>query len=168
MKVIVGLGNPGDKYTYTRHNCGFIIIENIARECQLELTKDEKFKSEIARSDDLIMIKPMTFMNNSGEAVSKVLNFYKISPKELFILHDDVDLPFGKLKKQFGASSAGHRGVESIINELGTKEFWRVRIGVGKPVDTRIEIEDWVLMDMLPDELTQITGLTATVKKLVF
>ncbi|RJR28052.1 aminoacyl-tRNA hydrolase [candidate division WWE3 bacterium] len=168
MKVIVGLGNPGEKYINTRHNFGFIILESIAREIQQTFSSDEKFKSEIARSDKFILVKPTTFMNNSGEAVSRILNFYKIQPKDLYVIHDDVDLPFGKIKKQFGASSAGHRGVESIINELGTKEFWRVRIGVGKPVDTRIEIEDWVLTNMLPDELTQVIGLVPAVKKLVF
>ncbi|OGC70427.1 aminoacyl-tRNA hydrolase [candidate division WWE3 bacterium RIFOXYC1_FULL_39_7] len=168
MKLIVGLGNPGDKYIKTRHNVGFILLENIVRERGLEFTTEKKFDAEIALEPEYIFLKPHTFMNNSGRAVSKALNFYKIDPENLIVIHDDVDLLIGKLKNQTGANSAGHRGVESVITELGTKEFRRIRIGVGRPVDTsKYNVEDWVLSDMDSDDLTAITHLTEAVKSLI-
>ena len=168
MKLIVGLGNPGEKYIKTRHNVGFVLVDNIARDRGVEFTLEKKFDALVASDTQVMFLKPQTFMNNSGKSVSKALNFYKMTLEDLIVIHDDVDLPLGKLKMQSGASSAGHRGVESIINELGSKEFHRIRIGVGRSLDNvKYDVEDWVLSEMGSEELNAITHLTEAVKSLV-
>lgn len=146
MKLIVGLGNPGEKYERTRHNLGFMVLDELLEKFEpVDKTfwdNNKNLKSELkllpAKSQKLnatsriLLAKPTTFMNNSGFAVSKVLSFYKIAPFELIVIHDDLDLPFGKIRVRFGGASGGHRGVESIINVLGTDKFLRVRLGIGK------------------------------------
>lgn len=114
MKLIIGLGNPGSKYAQTRHNIGHRIVDELK-------TLDSDVKS----------VKTTVFMNASGLEVKKLVNFYKISPNNLLIVHDDMDLPFGEMRLQFARSSAGHHGIDSVIDELGTNEFWRLRAGIG-------------------------------------
>jgi PTH1 family peptidyl-tRNA hydrolase len=155
MKLIVGLGNPGKEYSRNRHNAGFIIVDEIASKNSLPWENSSKFDADVDISKDFILAKPQTFMNKSGEAVSKILNFYKIDLKDLYVIHDDVDLPFGEVKKQLGAGSAGHKGVESIIEKVGTQDFWRIRIGIGRPSDNT-PVEDWVLRDFNSEELTLV------------
>jgi peptidyl-tRNA hydrolase, PTH1 family len=157
MKLVVGLGNPGDKYTNNRHNVGFLILDEFAKTHGLTWNDDKKFNAVFCRQGDNFLLKPQTFMNNSGEAVSAFANFYKILPEDILVIHDDVDLEFGRTKKALGASSAGHHGVESIIEKLGTKEFWRLRFGVGKPTDKSIKVEDWVLMSLSEIEINNVT-----------
>jgi len=159
MKLIVGLGNPGKKYQKSRHNVGFILLDKFAADNNLKWGRVEKFNSEIADYSDGILVKPQTFMNNSGDAVSKLVNFYKISLNDLIIIHDDVDLPLGGVKKQKGKNSAGHHGVEDIIEKLGTKDFWRIRVGIGKPEDKNIPVDEWVLQDFGENELDIIAKL---------
>jgi PTH1 family peptidyl-tRNA hydrolase len=159
MKLIVGLGNPGEKYQKSRHNTGFIVLNRLVEERGLEWENSARFGSEIAEYNDVILVKPQTFMNNSGDAVSRLINFYKISPDDLIVVHDDVDLPLGSIKKQKGKNSAGHHGVEDIIKKLGTKDFWRVRVGIGKPEDKNIPVDEWVLQDFGENELGVITKL---------
>jgi peptidyl-tRNA hydrolase, PTH1 family len=129
MKLIVGLGNPGKKYEGTRHNAGFMAI-------------DELKKYDI---EDSILAKPKTFMNNSGKAVKEMVGYYKVKPEDLWVIHDDIDLPIGEFKISENRGSAGHKGVQSIIDELGIKNFNRIRIGIcpaeGKPE----RIEEFVL-----------------------
>lgn len=156
MKLIVGLGNPGVEYSKNRHNTGFIIANEIAAKNSLSWENSSKFDAEIAVSKDFILVKPQTYMNKSGEAVSKILNFYKIDIEDLLVIHDDVDLQFGEIKKQLGASSAGHKGVESIIEKLSSQEFWRIRVGVGRPEDINIPTEDWVLQNFSDGQLEKI------------
>src|SRR3989344_5352890 len=115
FKLIVGLGNPGQEYENTRHNAGFIFIDKLS-----EQLKDACFKYE----------KPQTFMNKSGAAVLALVKFHKIKPENILIVHDDIDILWGNFKLSFGRSSAGHKGVESIIKALKTKNFWRLRIGI--------------------------------------
>jgi len=142
MKLIVGLGNPGKKYDKTRHNIGFVIIDEITKKLQATNCKlEKKFKSEISEGNSnrekVIFVKPQTFMNNSGEAVQSLINFYKLDPeKDLVVIHDDKDIPLGNIKIQKDKNSAGHNGVQSIIDHLKTKNFTRVRIGVA-PEDPR-------------------------------
>jgi PTH1 family peptidyl-tRNA hydrolase len=155
MKIVVGLGNKGKKYEKTRHNVGFILLNMQSTSWR----KEPKFDAEIYKKEDLLLVKPQTFMNESGKSVSKVLNFYKLEPKDLFVIHDDLDLPFGKVKKQFDAGPAGHRGVLSIIEELGTQKFWRIRVGVGRPDDNRIDPADFVLSDFSVVELQEIQAI---------
>jgi len=159
MKLIVGLGNPGKKYQKSRHNVGFILLDKFAADNNLKWGKSERFDSEIIEYDDKLLVKPQTFMNNSGDAVSKLVNFYKIFPDNLIIIHDDVDLPLGSVKKQKGKNSAGHHGVEDIIEKLGTKDFWRIRVGIGKPEDKNIPVDEWVLQDFGENELDIIAKL---------
>ncbi len=159
MKLIVGLGNPGERYQKSRHNVGFILLDKFAADNNLKWRRVEKFNSEVADYSNGFLIKPQTFMNNSGDAVSKLANFYKISFDDLIIIHDDVDLPLGVIKKQKGKNSAGHHGVENIIEKLGTKDFWRIRVGIGKPEDTNIPVDEWVLQDFGENELDIVAKL---------
>jgi len=130
MKLIVGLGNPGGAYQYTRHNAGFLFLNTLVSNFKLE----KKFKAEIAKGGSgkkkIIYAKPQTFMNNSGTAVQSLLQYYKLQATSLLVVHDEVDLPLGKVKLTKNSSSAGHNGVKSVIEALGTKEFLRIRIGI--------------------------------------
>ena len=131
MIIIVGLGNPGKKYEKTRHNVGFRVIDELTK------IKTRKF----------IIAKPQTFMNNSGKAVKALVSFYKIKPENLWIVHDDIDLPIGKIKTAKGRGSAGHKGVQSIINELRTKDFNRIRIGICPKTGKPKSVEKFVLQN---------------------
>ena len=141
MKLIVGLGNIGNKYDNTRHNIGFtmlnFIFDNWLRKENFSDWKEtKKFQAFISEgnlnAEKIILAKPTTFMNNSGEAVQLLLNFYKIAPQDLIIIHDDLYLLFGNYKIQTDRSSAGHNGVQSIIEKIGTQSFTRIRLGIGK------------------------------------
>ncbi len=159
MKIIVGLGNPGEKYKNIRHNVGFMILDKFAEKEGLNWEDCPKFESEIILDKEFMLVKPQTYMNNSGSAVSKILNFYKCKLKDLIVIHDDVDLPFGSVKKQINKNSAGHRGVEDIIDKLGSKNFWRLRVGIGKPEDKRIPVDEWVLQDFTKVELGSVANI---------
>lgn len=153
MKVIVGLGNPGEQYASTRHNIGFIILDNFARQLEEQWTLESKFDSIIAKGHNSILVKPQTYMNESGTPVQKILNFYKLGPSDLFVIHDDVDLPFGTIKIAKNSQAAGHNGVKDIINKLGTQEFTRLRFGVGRPTARKFEVADYVLANFTKEEL---------------
>lgn len=133
MKLVVGLGNPGEKYDHTRHNLGFGLLDEFVRKNNLESWSFEaKFKAEIIKiGNDLILARPQTYVNQSGLAVAALANFFKIAPADITIVHDDLDLTLGKIKVRLGGSGAGHHGVESVIKELGTDQFIRVRLGIG-------------------------------------
>lgn len=146
MKLIVGLGNIGEKHEKNRHNLGFMVIDQFFRNFEpVEKTNwdgGEKFKSTIARIEwkpkqgpleKVILCKPKTFMNNSGLAVRLLSEFYKIATEDIWVIHDDIDLPLGSIRIRFGGSAAGHRGIESIIKELETEKFWRFRLGISHP-----------------------------------
>lgn len=138
MKLIVGLGNPGKKFVYTRHNLGFMVVEKFVKNkltffSSLKAWKDEKeFMAQVCRFDDFIIAKPLTYMNLSGLAVAKIANFYKITPSDIWVVHDDIDLPLGKIRIRKGGASAGHHGIESIMKELKTSDFVRFRLGIGR------------------------------------
>lgn len=155
MKLIVGLGNPGEKYKNNRHNVGFILVDRLAERLGMEWKDSSKVKARMAKKDDLVLIKPVEFMNNSGNSVSLAVNFYKVPLGDLVVVHDDIDLGFGEVKKQLASGAAGHKGVESIISGLGTKDFWRIRVGVGRPVNAQA-VEDFVLSDFSDEELSTI------------
>src|SRR3989338_3962417 len=146
MKVIVGLGNPGQEYENTRHSVCFVVLDKLGTGFRYE----KKFNSEVAKTDSILLIKPQTFMNNSGEAVQKIVNFYKIDLQDLYVIHDDLDIRLGEYKIQFGKGPKVHNGVSSIEQALGTKDFWRVRIG--------IDNKD-VLGKFLPEEKGIIEGV---------
>lgn len=134
--LIVGLGNPGREYRNTRHNIGFLAIDALAKSLNVTLGKVQS-KALVGQgkigSNKVILVKPQTYVNLSGQAVSGLLNFYKISAEHLIVIHDDIDLPFGTIRIRPGGGSAGQRGVKSIIEKVGTQEFARMRLGVGRP-----------------------------------
>lgn len=138
MKLIIGLGNPGEKYEDTRHNLGFRVVDELVH--RLQVTGDswemeEKFKSEIcnlkAETCNLVLVKPQTHMNASGIAVAKIAKYFKVPLPDVIVVHDELDLPLGKIKVRVGGSAAGHRGVESVIEGLGSDKFVRFRLGIG-------------------------------------
>ena len=155
MKLIIGLGNPGKEYEKTRHNIGFAVIEGFGVQVLgfSDWKLDKKSKAEIAKSEidgeKVILAKPQTFMNNSGDSIKILTKTYNLKPNNLFIVHDDLDLPLGTMRLSFGSGSAGHNGVQSIIDSLGTKNFWRLRIGIGPQ---KGKSESFVLKRFLKEE----------------
>ncbi|MCX5777235.1 MAG: aminoacyl-tRNA hydrolase [Candidatus Firestonebacteria bacterium] len=138
MKLVIGLGNPGGKYEDTRHNAGFLALDELAGRLNLRVSRKECF-SLLGEKQEVIYAKPQTYMNNSGEAVSCLLTKYKCTAKDLFVIYDDLDLPLGKLRIRHGGSSGGHKGIQSIIDCLADTGFARIRIGISgleKPKDT--------------------------------
>ena len=140
MKLIVGLGNPGSQYKDTRHNIGFIVIDKLEKELASGIPpawqKDEKKNVLTVKIGDILLAKPQTFMNKSGFAVQAVMDFYKLTPLDIWVVHDDMDLPLGKIKIREKGGSAGHNGVQSIIDQLKTDAFVRFRLGIGKEADS--------------------------------
>lgn len=165
MRLVVGLGNPGTKYELTRHNAGFLAIDYIASELGLEWSEHKKTKSLMAKSSDCILLKPQTFMNLSGEAVIAALNFWKLIKEEIVVLHDDIDVDLGKIKTTRSSRAAGNNGVQSIIDLLGTQEFFRVRIGIRTEMRDKIPAEKFVLEKFHPEELETIKQLFPEIKK---
>lgn len=156
MKLIVGLGNPGKKYQHTRHNMGFMAADFLREKLDAPKFKlNKKCNAEVAKNNEMIFAKPQTFMNNSGEAAAKLLSFYKLSPADITVIHDDLDLEFGKIKTGAGHGAAGHNGVKSIIDALGTKNFNRIRLGISRP-PANIPPEDYVLQNFSAEELKQL------------
>ncbi len=134
MKIIIGLGNPGEKYQGTRHNLGFMVIDEYAKKhlaVGFSFNVDKKIKAEIIKLDHVWLVKPQTFMNNSGLSVKALVDYYHINLDDLIIVYDELDLPLGQIKIRLGGAGAGHHGVESIIKSLGTDQFLRVRLGIG-------------------------------------
>lgn len=132
MKLIVGLGNPGARYQKTRHNLGFIVVDSFIQNEGLSWRYSQDFVAYYAKSAEFIIAKPETYVNRSGIATAAICQFYQIDLKNMLVVHDDLDLPFGKIRLTFESSSAGHHGVESIMKNLGA-EFARLRIGIGRP-----------------------------------
>lgn len=148
VQCIVGLGNPGPRYVDTRHNVGFWWVDAIARRYQAAFRAESKFKGEWALVDTAAgavrLLKPQTFMNVSGEAVVQLLQFYKIPIQQLLVAHDELDLPAGVVRLKRGGGHGGHNGLRSIIQQTGSKEFWRLRIGIGHPGNAD-QVSDYVL-----------------------
>ncbi len=139
MKLIVGLGNPGDKYMHNRHNVGFMVVDGLARSNPksqiLKFSNNKKFNAEMIQIKDFALVKPQTYMNESGVAIAKICQFYKIKNEDLYIVHDDLDIKLGNYKIQFGKGPQVHNGLLSIEQKLGTDQFWNVRVGVeNRPV----------------------------------
>ncbi|MGT2757641.1 aminoacyl-tRNA hydrolase [Streptococcus ovuberis] len=137
VKLIVGLGNPGSKYHETRHNIGFMLVDKIAETVKESFTADKIFKAEIATTringEKIFLVKPTTFMNKSGEAVHALLTYFGLDVKDLIVVYDDLDMEVGKVRFRQKGSAGGHNGIKSIIAHLGTQEFNRIKIGIGRP-----------------------------------
>ena len=152
--LLVGLGNPGKEYKKTRHNAGFMFVDYFFEKYREEFgfsdwKLDKRLKSEISigknGKEKIILLKPQTFMNLSGDSIKKALNYFKIDIADLKVVHDDIDLSLGKMKINLGASSAGHNGVQDIIEKLGTKDFPRIRFGIDNRGEIKIETDKYVL-----------------------
>lgn len=168
IKLIVGLGNPGDKYADTRHNAGEWLIERLARRFNLDLSAEAKFSGKTARAvingQEIRFLIPTTFMNLSGKAVGALANFYRIQPEQILVIHDELDLPPGVAKIKQGGGHGGHNGLKDIIAQLANnKNFYRLRIGIGHPGDKNLVASyvlnkpsptDWQLIDRTLDEAT--------------
>jgi peptidyl-tRNA hydrolase, PTH1 family len=157
IKLFVGLGNPGAEYEATRHNAGFWWLEALARDLKLHLTSDKSHHGRVARTtlhgQNVWLLAPQTFMNVSGKSVAALVRFFKIKPEEMLVAHDELDLVPGQAKLKFGGSHAGHNGLRDIHAQLGTDEYWRLRLGIGHP-GVKAEVVDWVLKKPAPDQRT--------------
>lgn len=156
MKLVVGLGNPGPQYAVTRHNAGFMAVDQVA-ERLLQVRVDRPFQRALVgqgfhRGEKIVLAKPQTYMNLSGEAVSRLLRWYKLKPADLVVIYDDLDLEPGRLRIRARGGDGGHKGLASIIGHLGTGDFVRVRVGIGRPPAVGPEVPDWVLSRPAPGE----------------
>ena len=149
--IIAGLGNPGGKYVYTRHNAGFLALDYISQKYGFKINKI-KFKSLYAKYGQSVFLKPQTYMNNSGESVSEAMRFYKIPPENILVISDDAGLPAGKLRIRKNGSDGGQKGLRSIINHLSTEGFPRIKIGVGEKPHADYDMADWVLSEFSKEE----------------
>lgn len=161
MKLITGLGNVGEKYLFTRHNAGFMAVDKLALDNNLEFKEERKLKSLITKfkhnSEDILLVKPTTFMNLSGEAVSAVMNYYKIDINDILIIYDDISLDLGRIRFRANGSDGGHNGIKSIIKHLGTKDFNRLKIGIGPQPPVPSEV--FVLQNFSKEQLPELKNI---------
>ena len=185
LRVIFGLGNPGDSYVNTRHNIGFTVVDNFAEKFSTSSNqKWQKFNESLIKrisvnNNEILVAKPQTFMNNSGNSVNKILQFYKFNPSEILVVHDELDLNLGILKFKFGGGEAGHNGLKSISSCLGTKDYLRFRFGIGKPEVSNtnfdnlakdnspkylqhLSVSDWVLSNFASHQKILVNELVDT------
>ena len=159
MKMIVGLGNPGKEYEYTRHNIGFIIIDNYAEKNRINFS--EKFNGLYAKykinNETIILLKPLSYMNASGVVIKKYADYFKIVPQDILIIQDDLDMPVGKVKIKFKGSSGGHNGIKNIIQNLHTELFPRFKIGIGRNLN--MPIKDYVLTKLTKEDIEKINKI---------
>jgi len=164
IKLIVGLGNPGPEYAATRHNAGFWFVDEVARTLKVSLAPERSYFGLAARANTprgpVWLLEPMTYMNLSGKAVAALARFFKIAPQEILVAHDELDLPPGQLKLKLGGSHAGHNGLKDIHAQLGSADYWRLRLGIGHP-GVKAEVVDYVLRKPSPEHRAAIeNGVT--------
>ncbi|MHB8126039.1 MAG: aminoacyl-tRNA hydrolase [Desulfitobacteriaceae bacterium] len=168
MKTIIGLGNPGIEYAETRHNVGFLALDGLVE--ALNLGFRVKYQGLLAEGqiagERVLLLKPQTFMNLSGRSVRDLANFYKISGEDLLVVHDDLDLPLGKIRLRNQGSAGGHNGIRSIIVELGTEKFWRLKIGVNRPPE-QWDAARYVLSPFFPKEIPDLEEVLNRVEKAI-
>ena len=159
IKLFVGLGNPGSEYEATRHNAGFWWIDALARDLKLHLTPERAYHALVARTQiagqPVWLLEPQTFMNLSGKSVAALARFFKIEPSEILVVHDELDVVPGEAKLKFGGSHAGHNGLRDIHAQLGSADYWRLRLGIGHP-GVKSEVIHWVLKKPLAEQRTAI------------
>lgn len=173
MKIIFGLGNPGEKYSRTRHNAGFIFLDIFRAHYDMEpFALQKKFHADIVHGllpnkEKIILVKPITFMNRSGIAAHAIINYYNCPLNDIIVIHDDLDIAIGKFKVSHNIRAAGHNGVQDIIDAIGSQDFIRIRIGVenpeGKKMREPISGKDYVLQEFSSGELTQLTDVCKTI-----
>jgi peptidyl-tRNA hydrolase, PTH1 family len=159
IKLFVGLGNPGSEYDHTRHNAGFWWIDALAAQLRLDLKYDKNSQSLLARGshqgESFWLMQPQTFMNRSGFSVATIARFYKIAPADILVIHDELDIVPGAVKLKLGGSNAGHNGLKDIHAQIGSPDFWRLRIGIGHP-GVKAEVIHWVLKKPSPEHRNAI------------
>lgn len=159
VQLIVGLGNPGPKYEQTRHNVGFVLLDELAHSKGAKLKLENKFHGEVAKlslhGHEIWLLKPNTFMNLSGKAVAALARFYKITPESVLVVHDELDIPPGQLRLKQGGGHGGHNGLRDVVAQLGSREFLRLRIGIGHPGESR-DVSDYVLNKASADDQKHI------------
>ncbi len=164
IKLFVGLGNPGPDYEATRHNAGFWWIDALARDCKLRLAPERAYQALVARTQidgrAVWLLEPQTFMNLSGKSVAALARFFKIEPREILVVHDELDIVPGEAKLKLGGGHAGHNGLRDIHAQLGTGDYWRLRLGIGHP-GVRSEVIHWVLKKPLKEQREAIEGVIA-------
>jgi PTH1 family peptidyl-tRNA hydrolase len=156
LHLIAGLGNPGAEYARTRHNVGFLVVEEVASRVASNWNFEKKFDARVAKAErtgrKILLAEPQTFMNASGEAVAALMNFYRVPIQQLLVIADDADLPFGEIRLRAKGSSGGHHGLESIEKHIGSRDFARLKVGIGRTKDGRREITNYVLGKFSADE----------------
>lgn len=170
IKLFVGLGNPGPEYEATRHNVGFWWVDALASELKVTLTHERSYHGLVARTtlhgQTVWLLEPQTFMNLSGKSVAALARFFKIAPEEILVIHDELDVVPGQAKLKFGGSHAGHNGLRDIHAQLGTGDYWRLRLGIGHP-GVKAEVVNWVLKKPAPEHRTAIEECIARTLKAV-
>jgi len=167
-KLIVGLGNPGSKYQWTRHNAGFMVLDRFSKDAGIAVTRKNfsgLYGEGTYHGERLLLLKPQTFMNLSGRSVAAALNFHKIDIQDLIVIHDDLDIPFGRVKLKEEGGHAGHNGLRSLMQELGSGSFVRLRIGIGRPLHD--DAADYVLSSFSSDELANLPRIIDCVADLL-
>ena len=167
MKLVVGLGNPGNKYKNTRHNAGFMVLDHFTQKHSLTWKKEGS--SEITHTniggEKIVLLKPQTFMNLSGNAVNKLMNKFDLNIKDIIVIYDDIDLPFSEIRVRLGGGTGGHNGITSIVEKLGSDDFIRIRVGIGRPLSSTKDVADYVLEEFTSAEkekLEEIIKNTST------
>ncbi len=160
MRLIIGLGNPGKKYESTRHNAGRMVADLLVKKLNLKFKKHTRTETEIASGKEIIIAKPLTFMNNSGRAVAKVARYFGIPTEAIVVIYDDIDLPFGTIRSRTTGSSGGHNGMQSVIDNLKTNSIARIRIGVGRP---RSDASNYVLEPLNKKQLAELSAVVEEV-----
>lgn len=159
IKLFVGLGNPGTEYEGTRHNAGFWWVDALARDLKLHLVAERGYHGLVARGNvhgqTVWLLEPQTYMNLSGKSVAALARFFKIAPQEILVVHDELDVPPGQAKLKFGGGHGGHNGLRDIHAQLGTSDYWRLRLGIGHP-GVKAEVVNWVLKKPAPEQRAQI------------
>lgn len=155
MKLIVGLGNPGKEYQHTRHNIGFDVIDAIVEQLKIELNKNN-FDGVYFVNQDFILAKPHTYMNRSGKFVKELVDFYKITPQNILVIRDDLDIPFGSVKLRISGGSGGHNGMKDIIEKIQSNEINQLKIGIGRPSNPHESISSFVLSKFNDDEMNNL------------
>lgn len=172
MKLIIGLGNPGKNHATTRHNAGFLCLDFLQKEWGTDaFHENKKMSAEISEGQvgkhKVLLVKPTTFMNASGTTVSQLVHFYKLTPEDIVVLHDDLDIAPGTYKATSSSRAAGHNGVSDIIEKLGTQDFYRIRLGIGRPAEVNgacMPSHDFVLQNFSAEEFATLSSLFPEVK----
>ena len=165
IRLVAGLGNPGREYARTRHNAGFWFVDELAGSLGAAFASESKFAGEVAKSGNVRFVKPMTYMNLSGRAVAGLARFFSIAPEEILVVHDELDLKPGEAKMKLGGGVAGHNGLRDVHAQLGTLDFWRLRLGIGHPRDSELtqqEVVDYVLK---PPPSSELSAIESAIRK---